>query len=174
MISTATSLRRVTWLVTIFPELKPYVEDMHELVPAGTELVLPTLRRPGAATVDEEMTGLKGCRRTVARRPRCRPRWDREAQRCEADSRAATAVAARVHDTANSVHRNEDRPRWRTLSKAGSSARLVCECGSRSRGVAGSPTAPRDRNLSRAAVGRFDSLDERLRSDNRAVPVECH
>ena len=52
----------MTWLVTIFSELKPYVEDMHELVPAGTELVLPTLRRPGAAPIDEEMTGLKGRR----------------------------------------------------------------------------------------------------------------
>ena len=71
MISTATSLRRVTWLVPIFSELKQYVEDMHEPVPAGTELVLPTLRRPGAATIDGELTGLKGCRRTVARQPRC-------------------------------------------------------------------------------------------------------
>ena len=25
----------MTWLVPIFSELKPYVEDMHELVPAG-------------------------------------------------------------------------------------------------------------------------------------------
>ncbi len=61
MISTATSLRRVTWLVPIFSELKPYVEDMYELVPAGTEMVLPTLGRPGAATLNEELTGLKGC-----------------------------------------------------------------------------------------------------------------
>ena len=70
MISTATSLRRVTWLVPIFSERKLYVEDMHELVPAGTELVLPTLRRPGAAPADEELTGLKGCRRTDAGLPR--------------------------------------------------------------------------------------------------------
>ena len=39
-------------MVPIFPELQPYLEDAHELAAQGAEFVLPSLRKPGAATGD--------------------------------------------------------------------------------------------------------------------------
>ena len=43
---------KATRLVPIFPELRPYLEDAHELAVEGAEFVLPSLRKPGAATGD--------------------------------------------------------------------------------------------------------------------------
>ena len=37
-----------TRVVPIFAELRPYLEDLHELAPEGDEYVLPSLRKPGA------------------------------------------------------------------------------------------------------------------------------
>ena len=41
-----------TRVVPIFPALRPYLEDLQELAPAGTEFVLPSLRRSGATSGD--------------------------------------------------------------------------------------------------------------------------
>ena len=41
-----------TRMVPIFPELRPYLEDAHELAVVGAEFVLPSLRKSGAATGD--------------------------------------------------------------------------------------------------------------------------
>ena len=43
---------KATRMVPIFPELRPYLEDAHELATEGAEFVLPSLRKPGAATGD--------------------------------------------------------------------------------------------------------------------------
>ena len=43
---------KATRLVPIFPELRPYHEDAQELAAVGAEFVLPSLRKPGAATGD--------------------------------------------------------------------------------------------------------------------------
>ena len=41
-----------TRVVPIFPALRPYLEDLQELAPAGTEFVLPSLRKSGATSGD--------------------------------------------------------------------------------------------------------------------------
>ena len=43
---------KATRMVPIFPELRPYLEDAHELAAVAAEFVLPSLRKPGAATGD--------------------------------------------------------------------------------------------------------------------------
>ncbi len=43
---------KATRMVPIFPELRPYLEDAHELAVVGAEFVLPSLRKPGAVTGD--------------------------------------------------------------------------------------------------------------------------
>lgn len=43
---------KATRMVPIFPELRPYLEDAHELAAVGAEFVLPSLRKPGAVTGD--------------------------------------------------------------------------------------------------------------------------
>lgn len=43
---------KATRVVPIFPELRPYLEDARELAQDGAEFVLPSLRKPGAATGD--------------------------------------------------------------------------------------------------------------------------
>ena len=41
-----------TRVVPIFPALRPYIEDLQELAPVGTDYILASLRRPGASTGD--------------------------------------------------------------------------------------------------------------------------
>ncbi len=43
---------RSSWMIPIFPELRPYLEDAHELATVGAEFVLPSLRKPGATPGD--------------------------------------------------------------------------------------------------------------------------
>ena len=43
---------KATRVVPIFPALRPYLEDAHELAVEGAEYVLPSLRRPGALIGD--------------------------------------------------------------------------------------------------------------------------
>ena len=43
---------KATRMVPIFPALRPYLEDAHELAVVGAEYVLPSLRRPGALIGD--------------------------------------------------------------------------------------------------------------------------
>ena len=43
---------KATRMVPIFPELRPYLEDAHELAVDGAEFVLPSIRKSGAATGD--------------------------------------------------------------------------------------------------------------------------
>ena len=43
---------KATRMVPIFSELRPYHEDAQELAAVGAEFVLPSLRKPGAATGD--------------------------------------------------------------------------------------------------------------------------